>query len=203
MLIKTLAYAFESSCWIFHSMPMVQDRICYGLRGHGKRSMLTSESCRYQSSLASWSSFNSGLMNINQIHLESGRCTKSGLDRQKLNTMIQQMDRRNVITKPMLTMANYDPPQATQRTWNGRAYECYFCDKEFSQLHGLNNHLKSPAHEQPLYHCPNPGCHKPYKVLSGLVQHLESESCGAIKFVNVQKQARNGIQNMVGRMIAN
>jgi hypothetical protein len=38
-------------------------------------------------------------------------------------------------------------------------------------------------------------------VLSGLVQHVESESCGVMRFAQVQNQARNGIQNMVGRLI--
>jgi hypothetical protein len=44
-------------------------------------------------------------------------------------------------------------------------------------------------------------CRKEYKVLSGLVQHVESESCGVMRFGAVQNQARSGIQNMVGRMI--
>ncbi|PVH73862.1 hypothetical protein DL98DRAFT_468725 [Cadophora sp. DSE1049] len=30
------------------------------------------------------------------IHLESGNCPQSGLDRQKINTMVQRMDRNNV-----------------------------------------------------------------------------------------------------------
>ena len=44
-------------------------------------------------------------------------------------------------------------------------------------------------------------CRREYKLLSWLVQHVESESCGVMRFGMVQSQARCGIQNMVGRMI--
>ena len=33
------------------------------------------------------------------------------------------------------------------------------------------------------------------------MQHVESESCGVMRFGMVQSQARSGIQVMVGRMI--
>ncbi|PMD41398.1 hypothetical protein L207DRAFT_457845 [Hyaloscypha variabilis F] len=137
------------------------------------------------------------------IHLESGRCTASGLNRQKLNHMVHQLDRKNIITRPMLTLPGYSNVEtfATDRSWNGRAYECYLCNREFTSLNGLNNHIKSPVHEQNLYRCPKISCGREYKLLSGLVQHFESESCGIMRFGVVQSQARGGIQNMVGRMI--
>jgi hypothetical protein len=136
------------------------------------------------------------------IHLESGTCS-SGLDRHKINTMVQRMDRGNIITRPMITMPGYDNVQsiATERAWNGYSYECYLCNRGFGSLQGLNNHLKSPVHEQEFYHCPKKSCGRTYKLLSGLIQHVESESCGLMRFIQVQQQARNGIQNMVGRMI--
>jgi len=136
------------------------------------------------------------------IHLESGTCT-SGLNRDKINTAIQNLDRNNVITRPMLTMPGYDRVEtiATSRSWNGHSFECYLCHREFNSLKGLNQHIQSPAHEQPLYHCPNARCARPFKVLSGLVQHVESETCGFMRFMQVQQQARTGIENMVGRMI--
>jgi len=137
------------------------------------------------------------------IHLESGRCS-SGLDRAKINDIVRQLDRRNIITRPMLTMPGYDHVKtfATERAWNGYSYQCYLCTRQFSTLGGLNNHIKSPAHEQHIYHCPKRSCGRTFKVLSGLVQHMESESCGVMRFTQVQQQARNGIQNMVGRMIS-
>lgn len=137
------------------------------------------------------------------IHLESATCS-SGLDRHKINDIVRRMDRNNVITRPMLTMPGHERASemiATGRSWNGHAYECYLCDREFRALHHLNQHLKSPAHEQHIYRCPNGSCGRTYKLLSGLVMHVESESCGIMRFHQVQEQARGGIQNMVGRMI--
>jgi len=136
------------------------------------------------------------------IHLESGTCT-SGLNRSKINNMVQHLDRNNIITRPMLTMPGYDRVEtiATSRSWNGNFFECYLCNREFTTLKGLNQHIQSPAHEQPLYHCPKVSCARPFKALSGLVQHVESETCGVMRFGQVQKQAKRGIQNMVGRMI--
>lgn len=127
----------------------------------------------------------------------------SGLNRQKINQAVQIMDRNNVITKPMVILPGYTNVEeiATARAWNGSGYECYLCRKEFNGLHGLNNHLKSPVHEQAIYRCPGRGCGREYKVLSGLVQHVESESWGLMRFATVQSQAKNGIQGMVGRMI--
>lgn len=137
------------------------------------------------------------------IHLESGTCTASGLNRAKINNLVRQLDRNNVITRPMITMPGYDTVEmiATERAWNGYGYQCYLCSNEFSSLHGLNNHIRSPAHEQHMYRCPKASCAKHFKMLSGLVQHVESETCGLMRFQQVQQQARNGVQNMVGRMI--
>ena len=54
------------------------------------------------------------------------------------------------------------------------------CGKGFSRLQSLNQHLASPAHQQNLYHCPR--CQRQFVALSGLVNHLESESCGAFRY---------------------
>ncbi|CZT03158.1 related to zinc finger protein [Rhynchosporium agropyri] len=140
------------------------------------------------------------------IHLESGSCSGCDLDRQKINNMVQRMDTNNVITRPMLTMPGYDnnvQDIATERSWNGRAYACYLCRRQFGTLRGLNAHINSPVHEQSIYRCPGRGCGRDYKILSGLVQHVESESCGLMRFAQVQQQARNGVQSFVGRMISN
>jgi len=136
------------------------------------------------------------------IHLESGTCT-SGLTRQKINELVRILDRGNVITRPMITMPGYDCVEtlATFRAWNGYGYECYLCNRVFDALNSLNQHLKSPAHEESMYRCPKTSCGKHFKLLSGLVQHVESESCGVMRFTQVQAQAQKGIQNMVGRMI--
>jgi hypothetical protein len=113
------------------------------------------------------------------------------------------MDRNNVITRPMIELPGYSNFEtiATGRSWNGSGYECYLCHRELTSLNGLSIYLKSPFHDQYIYKCPGRGCGKQYKVLSGLVQHVESESCGLMRFTAVQSQAQNEIQNMVGRMI--
>lgn len=56
-------------------------------------------------------------------------------------------------------------------------------------------------HEQNIYRCPKGGCGREFRALSGLVQHVESESCGLMRFAQVQRQARNGVEKMVWRMI--
>jgi hypothetical protein len=41
--------------------------------------------------------------------------------------MVHQLDRNNVITRPMITLPCFDNVEtiATNRAWNGRAFECY------------------------------------------------------------------------------
>jgi hypothetical protein len=51
----------------------------------------------------------------------------------------------------------------------------------------LNSHLNSPAHREKVYHCPGRGCGKEFRALAPLFNHLESESCGAVRFETVQR----------------
>jgi hypothetical protein len=76
---------------------------------------------------------------------------------------------------------------ATSATWNGRYYECYLCHRGFTTIRGLNQHLESPAHKQKIYHCPNRQCGRELVSLAALFNHLESESCGYIRFEKVQQ----------------
>ncbi|CAE7081199.1 unnamed protein product [Rhizoctonia solani] len=130
-------------------------------------------------------------------HFEGGRC-KSGLTRQILNRLVAQRDTSNFITNPNRLITGTTETWATQKAWNGRAFECYFCDKEFPYLPQLNQHLASPAHEQALYHCPKlgHGCQAQFKALSGLCQHIESGSCGVSRFKVVQDNMSNLIRGM-------
>jgi hypothetical protein len=136
------------------------------------------------------------------IHLESGTCA-SGIDRHQINTAIRNLDRDHHVTRPMLTLPGYDNIEsfATERAFNGSAYECYLCSRAFRTLYSLNAHLQSPVHEQNLYHCPKPSCRREFKLLSSLIAHFESESCGLFRFAHVQQQAKHGVEAMVGRMI--
>ncbi|KAH8820635.1 hypothetical protein F5884DRAFT_744982 [Xylogone sp. PMI_703] len=138
------------------------------------------------------------------VHLESGTC-KSGLDRHSINNMIRRLDRHNVITQPLLEYNSDSNVQniATERAYNRYtdSYECYLCNGGFRTLASLNSHMRSAVHEMDLYNCRNGRCGSTFKLLSGLVMHIESESCGLMRFATVQREARTGVQNMVGRMI--
>ncbi|PQE28741.1 Zinc finger protein [Rutstroemia sp. NJR-2017a WRK4] len=82
------------------------------------------------------------------IHLESGSCS-SGVNRQKINAEIRRLDQNHVITNRLLTYpSSSTTTTATNRSWNGYAYECYLCSRQTASLDALNKHLNSPAHEQ-------------------------------------------------------
>lgn len=71
-------------------------------------------------------------------HLESSGCR---------NAPYINRDPHGAISKKLLTWHGSDHYEATGQFWNGYAYECYFCHREFSQLQSLNQHLNSPARE--------------------------------------------------------
>ena len=106
------------------------------------------------------------------------------------------MDKKNVITNPSRLLTNgsggYEPPVddefwATERSWNGTGYECYFCDREFRTLQALDMHLKSPRHSAKIYYCPMNSCHSDFVALSALVQHVERGGCGVREDRRVKK----------------
>ena len=121
------------------------------------------------------------------LHLESGTCASSSIDRQRINRWVQRMDKRRRLIKKArgLHADRQDCPEiATSTSWDGDWYRCRLCGKGFSSLRVLNRHLASPFHEQKIYHCPREReCQRIYTTLSGLVNHLEAESCGPSLFV--------------------
>lgn len=134
------------------------------------------------------------------IHLESGTCP-SGITRQIVNNEIRARDTNHLITGRLLTYPDSNgraDTWATDAAWNGRNFECYFCPREFQNLRNLNQHLQSPVHEQKIYHCPH--CATKFKLFSGLVQHVESESCGIARFRDV-KMAMDRLTSNLTRMI--
>jgi hypothetical protein len=111
--------------------------------------------------------------------------------------MISSRDPNQTVTRKML---EYNTTyEATERTWNGRGYECYLCHLAYTSLAGLNLHVAS-AHKQNLYHCPKRICAKEFVSLAGLFNHLESESCGYTKFEAVNSGVNRFFDS--GRMIA-
>ena len=134
------------------------------------------------------------------LHLESGTCP-SGITRDKLNRIVVRADRDNYITdrSRLLTgpsgQNELPAPStiwATERSWNGVAYECFLCNSTFRTLVHLNQHLKSPRHADKIYRCPKSDCRIKFSTLSGLCQHVEGGSCGVRMF----RQVRDTIDSL-------
>ena len=91
---------------------------------------------------------------------------------------------------------------STDQAWNGRGFECYLCHRQFAADRHLDQHLSSPAHMQKIYHCPNTlECGSQFTTLAAMFNHLESESCGYIKFKGVQRNVGSflsGKQKTIG-----
>ncbi|KAI5818545.1 hypothetical protein BZA77DRAFT_261318 [Pyronema omphalodes] len=133
-------------------------------------------------------------------HLESGSC-RTGINRETIYQTIRQRDPRGVFTHKLLEYPSTErfnqTVSATAKSWNGTAYECPLCDREYRTLVALNQHLNSSIHQQNLYHCPR--CNKQAKTLAALLNHFESESCGFVTFDGVQRNVEGIVTG--GRMI--
>ncbi|KAF2223081.1 Alpha/Beta hydrolase protein [Elsinoe ampelina] len=139
-------------------------------------------------------------------HLETSSCPKAPqLNRQVIHSELKQRDPRGVITGRYLEYndSSLNPDWDPYTAWNGRYYECYVCHKGFDKAMSLRQHLDSPTHQSPLYHCPNKrgNCNKEFLTLGALLNHLESESCGYVKFATVRSNVNGflsgGKQNLV------
>ncbi|RYP80134.1 hypothetical protein DL769_002620 [Monosporascus sp. CRB-8-3] len=128
-------------------------------------------------------------------HLETGSCPQAPfIDRDLIYKLVRRKDPNGLISKKLIDWQPSSRYEASGRAWNGDGWECYICHRVFDTRHGLNQHLNSPIHQQNLYHCPNRvGCGREFTSLAGVMNHLESESCGFTRFENVQ----NGIRNIV------
>lgn len=127
-------------------------------------------------------------------HLETGSCPSArGLNRENIYRELRRRDPNGAITGRLLEYpterslsASWDPVSA----WNGHdGYECYLCHRVFSAPQGLRQHITSAVHATRLYHCPNSRgrCVKTFPSLAAMFNHLESESCGYIRFEAVGK----------------
>ncbi|KAH8594480.1 hypothetical protein B0O99DRAFT_513835 [Bisporella sp. PMI_857] len=123
-------------------------------------------------------------------HIESGSCPKAAsLNRDMLYKFVRSKDPSGVITKNLIGWTGSTQYEASNRSynWSRQGWECYLCHRLFGHLSSLNQHLNSPAHQKSLYHCPKRSCGKEFTTLAGIVNHLESESCGCTRFDNVQR----------------
>ncbi|KAI0743128.1 hypothetical protein C8Q80DRAFT_1192899 [Daedaleopsis nitida] len=146
------------------------------------------------------------------LHLEAGTCT-SGMTRKMLDELIARYDKRHIITNPdrLLTgpggtsraRTQVTDEWATERAWNGRAYECYLCHKTFATLLALNAHLRSPAHADKMYHCPTAfgGCGTEFRTMSAFCQHMENAKCGAHRFRSTIEDYVRGLPDMRQKLV--
>lgn len=101
--------------------------------------------------------------------------------------MIRERDRGGVITRKEIDYDNLRVRYtANHRAYNGEAWECYMCHREFNTVDMLNTHLNSPVHKEKIYHCPNKKCNREFSTLAALFNHFESETCAFIRFEKVQ-----------------
>ncbi|KAH9915944.1 uncharacterized protein BXZ73DRAFT_106010 [Epithele typhae] len=141
------------------------------------------------------------------IHLESGGCA-SGIDRRLVDKIAHKLDRHGTITDPARMLeygqggVEVTDQWATAHAWNGDAFECYLCAREFQTLDSLNQHLRSPAHAKDKYRCPTmwKGCEGQFKTLSGFLQHIESEACGAWRFKGNMDRMIDGLSSKMKRI---
>lgn len=139
------------------------------------------------------------------LHLDQGSCT-SGMNRDKVNRLVVAYDRNNVITNPnrlitgglggVITTTTYI---VSDRAYNGRSWECYLCNSEFRRKAALTQHLNSPRHQAKIYRCPRTDCLREFTTLSGIMQHIESQSCEAHRFRAIQ-DVMNGLSSSMRRL---
>ncbi|KAK0611636.1 hypothetical protein B0T14DRAFT_439133 [Immersiella caudata] len=133
-------------------------------------------------------------------HLERRSCPVAPfVGRDDMYYYVRSKDPKGLISKKLIGGIDNGQLEATDKSWNGRAFECYFCHRTFGGLSALNQHLKSGTHSQNLYHCLNTSCGREFKTLAATINHLESESCSAISFDTVQRNIADIVSG--GRMI--
>ncbi|KAI3558868.1 hypothetical protein CTAM01_16572 [Colletotrichum tamarilloi] len=124
-------------------------------------------------------------------HLEEGACEKAPLTRLGVFQAAKQRDPNGVLTKRLQEWAVEVTLEATTESWDPvtKTFNCSLCSGRFASLESLNQHLKSPKHQQSLYHCPKHGCSREFSTLAAVTEHLQSESCNFMAFEAVQEFA--------------
>ena len=69
------------------------------------------------------------------------------VNRDEIYKRVRARDPEGVVTKKLIGWEGTPSYEANSRSWNGCAYECYLCHREFTTLGGLNQHLNSQARE--------------------------------------------------------
>ncbi|KAM5541073.1 hypothetical protein V8D89_005384 [Ganoderma adspersum] len=142
------------------------------------------------------------------LHFESGSCP-SGITREMVDRFFPELlDKGGIIADPKQLIEGPSSSAsplattrwwATERTWNGSAYECYLCHRTFKSLVALNAHLGSPTHGDKLYHCPTQfgGCGTEYRTLGAILQHIEDPGrrCAVRRFDGEVNRIFDGLTN--------
>ncbi len=110
------------------------------------------------------------------IHLESGNCTT---DIQRLDELALQcfQSKKYVVTEYRYWLNSGARLQARAEVWDtpDDEYECSICEKFSETEADIVLHTRSPVHDPDVFRCPS--CDQRFKVLSALVQHVESDRC--------------------------
>ena len=87
-------------------------------------------------------------------HFESAACSKAPfLNRETIYQIVRSKDPKGFMSKKMIgwTKTVGTEYEATERSWDGQAFECYLCQREFKQLTSLNQHLKSSTRKYSIH----------------------------------------------------
>jgi len=110
------------------------------------------------------------------IHLESGNCNT---DIERLDRLAQEcyQSKKYVVTEFRHLLSQGARLQARAEVWETpyEEYECSICDKFSDNRAGIVLHTRSPVHDLEFFQCPS--CDQRFKVLSALVQRVESDRC--------------------------
>jgi hypothetical protein len=66
------------------------------------------------------------------------------------------------------------------------SYGCYLCGNVYTTPPELNTHINSGPHRQRIYHCSNNRWSTEFVSLGAFFNHLESDTCGFIRFERVR-----------------
>ena len=108
------------------------------------------------------------------------------MNRRKLDERVRDMDTQGFVTDRRRTgYGDWEPEPdiwATEGSWNGSAYECCICDREYDTLGRLNGHITqihAPKRTENIYNCPR--CERQFKLFSQLIGHMEHTGTCAVK----------------------
>jgi len=119
------------------------------------------------------------------IHIESGSCGggtgEDELDRHAADCYQSKYYVLNEM-RPYLLHTSRASQRPVAEGWvRGGSYfwtcSSNDCERTFSRSEDAEKHVNSPAHDPLVYGCT--GCEAEFRLLSGLVQHVESQACGA------------------------